>query len=162
MRCFHGSRWWIRALTISGEAVPEGHELRLHISHGFMVCCASLPQETINLIDEDNSRLELVSKAKHSRNCHNNNMPTSAHHIPSGKKIKQQNWHLGRVWMKADTCPAKIRSLTLGRGRRPNFGLPQGHAAGSVQFSVNVRPIPEWPCFGLTTGGRHPNTHPYS
>jgi hypothetical protein len=54
-----------------------------------MVCCASLPQETINLINEDNSRLELVSKAKHSRNCHSNNVPTSAaHHIPT-KKIKR-------------------------------------------------------------------------
>lgn len=56
-------------LTISGEAIPEGHELSLHISHSFVVRCPSLAQETINLVDKDNSRLQLVCETKYSRHC---------------------------------------------------------------------------------------------
>lgn len=82
----HGSRQSIRGLTIGSEAIPEGHELCLHISHGFMVGCPSLPQETINLINENNSGLELVSETKYSSHCHSNNIPTSVYSIHIQKK----------------------------------------------------------------------------
>lgn len=86
---FHGSRQSIKGLTISGEAIPEGHELCLHISHGFMVSCPSLPQETVDLVNEDNSRLELVSETKYSRHCHSNSTLTSAYSVDTHKKTIQ-------------------------------------------------------------------------
>lgn len=36
-----------------------------------MICSTALSQEAINLINENNSRLEFVSQAKHSSHCHN-------------------------------------------------------------------------------------------
>jgi len=51
-----------------------------------MVGCPSLPQETINLVNENNSRLELVSETKYSSHCHSNNIPTSVYSIHTQKK----------------------------------------------------------------------------
>lgn len=55
-----------------------------------MVSCPSLPQETINLINEDNSGLELVSETKYSSHCHSNNIPISVYSTHTQKK---NNWH---------------------------------------------------------------------
>jgi hypothetical protein len=77
------------ALTVGCETVPEGHELRLHISHGLMVCCASLPKEAVDLVNEDYSWLELVGKAEHSGNCRSNIISSTISAMNGGKKKRK-------------------------------------------------------------------------